>query len=137
MDSRSQWVVAKEDASEAKKTYDGLVSQLNILIHRGPDLQATLPFNNATDPTNGGEDESWRDATVIDALSLSPGQYSKLEEAGVTTIGQLEDLRAGDGLASIKGFGQATVDAIEDAVINWLATLPTGDDNATDEDEEQ
>jgi DNA-directed RNA polymerase alpha subunit len=117
IEARGEWASAKEDAAEAKKSYDGLVSQLQLLIGRGPDMQGKLEFPDDEEAT---PDDAWRDAQIVDALALSVGQYEKLEEAGITTVGQLEDLRAGDGLDSIKGFGQATIDKIEDQIIEWL-----------------
>ena len=65
----------------------------------------------------------------------------KLEGAGVTTIGELEDLRGGAGLTSIGGIGQATADKIEEQVLEWLSENrdkfgEAVDDNPTDEDDD-
>lgn len=67
---------------------------------------------------------AWR-SIPISQLSLKASVEAKLLENDVTTIGQLEDLRAkgsgpGVGLRSVKGIGQAKADAIEDALLAWL-----------------
>jgi len=113
----------KESASEAKKRCDTLAEELEDMIAHGPDMQAKLAFGDdeATEPKATQAMLAWRDVQVADALSLPVGQYDKLEDLGICTMGQLEDLRGGDGLASIKGFGQATVDRIEDKIIEWLS----------------
>lgn len=63
---------------------------------------------------------AWR-SIPIEQLGLKAALQAKLIDSGISTIGQLEDLRAShDGLKSIKGVGQAKADAIEEAVLNWL-----------------
>lgn len=120
---------SKADASAKKKFVDELGKRLSYLISRGPEFQQKLLFA-ASEKSDQAEpvtppatqpDNSWRNAPVADALSLTAKQLERLEEAGVRTIGQLEDLRGGDGLGSIHGFGQATVDKIEDQVLEWLS----------------
>lgn len=60
-------------------------------------------------------------------LELTDKQAEKLEEAGINTVGQFEHLRTGqmdgypDGLRSLKGVGQKTVDAWEDQMVEWLS----------------
>ena len=111
-----EWTQLKGDASEAKKEYDQAVSELTYLISRGPDRQKKLPFEDST----SGEVLGWREALVSESLGLTAKILEKLEDAGVRTIGELEDLRAGDGLTSIGGIGQATADKIEEQVLEWL-----------------
>jgi hypothetical protein len=67
-----------------------------------------------------GDPDAWR-STPVSALLLPASTMAKFIEGGYTTIGQLEDLRAGAGLRSIKGIGQKKADAIEDAILNWLS----------------
>jgi len=120
---------SKADASAKKKFVDELGKRLSYLIARGPEFQQKLPFASSEKPVQAEAesppapqpDNSWRNAPVAEALSLTAKQLERLEEAGVRTIGQLEDLRGGDGLGSIRGFGQATVDKIEDQVLEWLS----------------
>ena len=109
-----EWEQAKGDASEAKKNYDEAVAKLRYIISRGPDKQAKLDFdqNNSTE---------WRDQTVESELGLTAKEIEKLAEAGIETIGQLEDLRGGDGLMSVRGIGRATADKIENHLLDWLS----------------
>jgi hypothetical protein len=112
-----EWTQLKGDASEAKKEYDQAVSELSYLISRGPEKQQKLPFVDSTD----GESLAWRDIMVEESLGLTAKILEKLEDAGVRTIGELEDLRAGAGLTSIGGIGQTTADKIEEQVLEWLS----------------
>lgn len=75
-----------------------------------------------TEPTT--ENDAWRSAPFTE-LGLKLKQNDLFEEAGIKTIGQLEDLRArianGDYSAQWpKGVGPATITEIEDRVIDWL-----------------
>lgn len=64
---------------------------------------------------------------ISDVLELTDKQFEKLEDAGVRTVGQFEHLRSGqkpdypDGLRSLKGVGEKTVDAWEDQMVEWLS----------------
>lgn len=111
-----EWTQLRGDASEAKKEYDQTVAELTHLINRGPDYQRKLEF----DDTEDGETLAWREEPIASNLGLSAKVLEKLEEAGIETIGQLEDRRAGDGLTSITGIGQATADKIEQQILDWL-----------------
>jgi len=112
-----EWSQLKGDASEAKKEYDQAVAELTYLINRGPERQHKLPFTDSTD----GEVLGWREASIAESLGLTAKVLEKLEDAGVTTIGHLDDLRAGDGLTSVGGIGQSTTDKIEEQVLEWLS----------------
>jgi hypothetical protein len=131
-----EWTQLKGDASEAKKEYDQAVSELTYLISRGPDNQRKLPFTDSTD----GESLAWREQDIAGSLGLTAKVLEKLEDAGVRTIGELEDLRAGAGLTSIGGIGQATADKIEEQVLEWLTEnrdkLGEVVDDSTDEDQD-
>lgn len=112
----AEWEFLKDKTSAAKKTVDEISKRLSYLIARGPEKQHKLPFEDSTK----GEVLKWREASVAESLGLTTSILEKLGSAGVTTIGELEDLRAGSGLRSIKGIGQATVDKIEAQVLEWL-----------------
>ena len=113
---------AKLEASNAKKYYEQLQSRLNSLIAQGPNPQKELQF-----PEEQSSADSWKDVPISDAIELTDKQFEKLEAAGVRTVGQFEHLRSGqmdgypDGLRSVKGIGEKTVDAWEDQIVNWLA----------------
>lgn len=111
---------AKSEAKAAKEVWERSVERLRSLIRSGPGQQQRLPFVD-DDP------EEWRAVPIGDILNLTEKQAEKLEAAGVKTIGQFEELRAGqvdgypDGLLSLDRVGQATVDQWEEQVVDWLA----------------
>ena len=107
----------KEQTSEAKKSYELAVLKLRQAVAR---LTAGDPEPLFSQADGGGGGDKWRQCG-IDRLNLAASINAKLAEADVLTIGDLEDLRAGKGLRSIAGIGQATVDKIENAVIDWLS----------------
>jgi hypothetical protein len=115
----------KADAAHAKKRYEQLQGKLNSLISQGPNPQKELPF--AEEPTEPIVGDAWKDTPISDAIELTDKQFDKLEDIGVRTVGQFEHLRSGqmdgfpDGLRSVKGVGEKTVDAWEDQIVNWLA----------------
>lgn len=117
---------AKAEAKFCKEDLDCAAMELSTLIADGlakPDPQKELPFDTASPDVV----PNWETVPITEALKLTAKQREKLEEIGIKTIGQFEFLRAGrdpvypDGLRSIKGFGAATVDAMENDIVNWLA----------------
>lgn len=123
-----------------KKRRDCLTEELSQLISDGPTpvRRETKPAagetNQASSETNQAipkgqqkpqpvnDSTEWR-AVPLDKLELKKGVHSKLEDAGVETIGQLEDLRAAIANGKKewpKGIGAAKITEIEDAIINWL-----------------
>jgi len=68
--------------------------------------------------------DAWR-ARPTSELDLGDALTERLNEAGVDTIGALEDLRAKIAIGHDKwpkGIGTAKITKIEDAVVRWLAT---------------
>jgi len=113
-------------AKAAKKDLELASLELSTLISDGPQVpspQKELPFpDESTSPAN-----DWQLTPITDVLKLTQTQREKLEAAGITTIGRLEHVRGGQdpdyprGLQSIKGFGEKTIDAIENDVIEWIS----------------
>lgn len=110
--------MAKSETKVAKEHLESLQAKLYSLISEGPkkpDPQLELPFN-----------DEWKETPIEQVLQLTAKQYEKIEAAGVKTIGEFEHLRSGqnpdypNGLRSIKGFGDATIDAMENDVVEWL-----------------
>ncbi len=147
--SSAQWDydVAKGKAKEAKERLELVSLELSNLITEGPrrpDPQKKLPFDLAS-PEATPEDEpgdpsvEWQKTPITGILTLTDKQRDKLEEAGIWTIGQFEHVRGGrhadypEGLRSIKGVGEKTVDKWEDEVIEWLAK--NAREEATESDE--
>ena len=68
-------------------------------------------------------DDAWR-SVHLSELNLKTKLQERLEEAGIETIGRLEDLRAEISQGREKwpkGIGKAKITEIEDAVIAWLS----------------
>jgi len=113
---------AKSEASAAKRRWEQLQAKLTSLIAQGANPQPELPFPEETVPT-----EDWKSVAIESVLELTDKQAEKLEEAGIKTVGQFEHLRSGqmdgypDGLRSLKGVGQKTVDAWEEQIVEWLS----------------
>ena len=125
---------AKAIAKCAKETLEIRQAHLSNLISDGPkipDQQLELPFND--------DRPNWDQVPVTEAIKITESQAEKLEAAGVKTMGRLEFVRAGNdpdyprGLRSIKGFGEKTIDAIENDIVEWLSKnlkpLESDDDN--------
>ena len=113
---------AKASAKCAKETLEIRQAHLSNLISHGPEIpnpQLELPFDD--------DRPNWESVPVTEAIKLTESQAEKLEAAGVTTMGRLEFVRAGNdpdysrGLRSIKGFGDKTIDAIENDIVEWLS----------------
>jgi|688.fasta_scaffold495011_3 hypothetical protein len=114
----------KAEAASEKLRYESLQEQLNSLISQGANPQRELAFpEHAADEQNP---ETWKDVPISEVIVLTPKQIEKLEAAGVKTMGQFEHLRSGqmdgfpDGLNSVKGVGQKTVDEWEEQALKWL-----------------
>lgn len=109
--------LAEGDAKRAKKNHEAAVDALQELIRRGPTTQMNLPFKDDADLSPEQKRErAWHEmlggALIQDAIALKPKQLERLQEAGVKTMLDMENLRAGKmqdyprGLLSIKGFGE-------------------------------
>lgn len=125
---------AKSALKDAKGEYDSAVDSLRSLI-RGMlnDLDRPL-LNQSTDEPDPEQDPDpdaespgpkvdWT-VVPVSEISLPSGILNKLEENGVTTIGQLENLRAEVSMGKEKwpkGIGPAKVSTIEDRVLSWLS----------------
>lgn len=139
--------ITKEQAAGKKKWLELVANHLSCLIADGPqrpDPQKKLPFDaaspEATPADEPGEPSvEWQKTPITEILTLTDKQRDKLEEAGIWTIGQFEHVRGGrhvdypDGLRSIKGVGEKTVDKWEDEVVEWLAK--NAREEATESDE--
>jgi hypothetical protein len=113
----------KSETNHAKKQYELLQNKLNSLIAQGANPQRELPFEDPEGPSP----ELWRDVPIGEAIQMTEKQAEKLEAAGVKTVGQFEHLRSGqmdgfpDGLRSVKGIGEKTVDEWEDQILDWMS----------------
>lgn len=127
----------KADLRAAKGEYDAAVESLRSLCKavREDESKPLMPAFMAAEEkaaTEGAAAEaeaaaepsdSWRDAPIGD-LAIPDGLIEKLFEAGIDTVGELEDLRAEISQGKSKwpkGIGPAKVTTIEEAVLQWLA----------------
>lgn len=122
---------AKENCKTIKRSWEEAVSTLTLLCDSAKTGQKLLlPIDERPqededegDDDVGEDDDAWRD-TPLDDLAVSDGSLKLLRQAGVDSLGQLEDLRRdiSEGRAEWpKGIGEAKVTHIEDAVVQWLA----------------
>lgn len=130
----------KSELKLARSNYEAAVGSLRSLCQAIQNDQ-TRPLmrefqeadkkavSNATGNGDGNsdddddDDDDWRN-TPLSELAILDGILEKLYEAGVNTVGELEDLRASisNGKAKWpKGIGSVKVSAIEDAILQWLA----------------
>lgn len=122
----------KAAAGASKKRWEEAVANLRSLIRRGPNPQQDLPFPN-----------DWRTTPIGEAIELTEKQAELLESAGVQTIEDFENLRAGKnkdypgGLTDLPRVGQATVDKWEEQIVEWMSKAETvaEDDPEAVEDE--
>lgn len=109
----------KATASAAKSAWQAAVELLRSTIRRGPDAQMQLPLAGAGDAEDFAAAMA---ADIIDAFPhLTGNQVDLLDDAGVRTVSELEQLRAVAGLRSVKGFGEAKADKLEDMLLDYLA----------------
>lgn len=115
--------IAKSKAKAAKESLESLQLELSCLITDGPrvpDPQQTLPFEDA-------EADDWKRTDIQVVLKLTEKQREKLEAAGIVTLGEFEHVRScqhpdyPNGLQSIKGIGEKTIDAMENDVVEWMS----------------
>lgn len=129
MEAYSSYLKSKAETAVVKKAYEALSGGLQSLIFGGPDAQLTLPGMDA-------EDDSWRFFAIEDAIHLTDKQLEKFAEYGVGTMGELEDLRANEGLRAVEGIGEKAADKIEEQMLDWLAQNRTAEPDSDDTEEE-
>lgn len=112
--ANKEYLVSKEETAALKKAYEGKAETLQWLISAGPNAQLTLPGMNE-------DTEAWRSVPLEDAIRLTAKQIEKFADSGVGTMGELEDLRANEGLLAVEGIGEKAADGIEEAMLDWLA----------------
>ncbi len=123
---------AEEFHKAANKRYKAARDEYDGIKNRGPEILPLFDNNQPAPETEvepaiaadaGQVNDDWRRAGIeeLQRHGIKAGMTDKLVEDGITTIGQLEDLRAGAGLKSIKGIGQGKADKIEEAVLAWLS----------------
>jgi hypothetical protein len=113
-----EYEAAKSSAAAAKSLWTEAVARLRECIRRGPDQQLPLPMGDGAAAAAG----DFMKTDVMDAFpTLTGTQIELLDDAGIRTVQQLEDRRAGAGLRSIKGIGEAKAYALEDMLLDFIA----------------
>lgn len=151
VDASMRYYRLRDDTKAAKKQMEAAAEELQELRDNPVDMQmplfdgdaaaATLHTGAACAGASVGNDGSaadghaadsnaapasrdpdvWRRASISE-LGLPPKMTEALIEAGIATIGALEDRRATPkGLRSVPGIGPAKVDRITDAAVGWLS----------------
>lgn len=111
-----EYEAAKAAASAAKSLWSEAVSRLRESIRRGPDPQLGLPLA-----------DDFRSAEIWFALTLTKRQAEMLEEAGIVTVQDYEnvrwrkDKRFPNGLADVPGIGQALIEKWEEELLDYIA----------------
>lgn len=132
----------KGELKEAKEAYDDAVNDLRKLA-RGARQDRSRPlFDRSKSTAADGQPQLGRHADVFAAPGVTPGASTawrsrsiaeldlgdalseRLENSGISTIGQLQDMQEQIALGREKwpkGIGAAKITKIEDAVIAWLS----------------
>jgi hypothetical protein len=111
-----EYEAAKAAASAAKSLWSEAVSRLRESIRRGPDPQLGLPLA-----------DDFRSAEIGFALTLTKRQAEILEDAGIVTVQDYEnvrwrkDKRFPNGLADVPGIGQALIEKWEEELLDYIA----------------
>jgi len=143
----------KAESSLAKKQLDEAASALSLCISQGPpkpDPQKTLPFDDEGNPVDASTpapnvatpaEDAWKSVKIGEAITLTPKQADILEQHGIRTVGQFEEVRSGqlrdypNGLASLKGVGGVTITKWEDEIVNWWMKHARETQQAADSDQ--
>jgi outer membrane murein-binding lipoprotein Lpp len=110
-----EYEAARSGAAAAKSLWSEAVSRLRECIRRGPDPQLPLPLA-----------DDFMQATIGAALTLTDRQFETLEDAGISTVQDFEDLRSGrytdypGGIQDLPGIGRAIADRWEDEILDWI-----------------
>ncbi len=129
------WLDAKGTAAARKKTYEGALEELQAVIRRNP-LQPKL-FDDSDTVDTGSQ---WREMCISTLIGddVTEKQVEKLENHGIHTLGQLQQLMEKEGTfwsKEIKGIGEKAATAIEDALNAIVVATETGTEAGDDYEE--
>jgi len=126
--AEEEWEAAKAQAKLRKEMYDDAVMRLRSIIrkHRMPDAPL---FDQRNDDEPATDPDAWRSSPLTKCLtSVKPAIIEKLEGAGITNAGQLADWQGKDHEPKVQGVGDAAIQAIDDAMVEFMATLAKSED---------
>ena len=117
----------KHESKSIKVNIKAARLRLTRMINGEPEEQLDLPLEDGEEAT---ADVNERHAALLaapieTALKLTTKQMDKLTDAGVQTVGQFEQLRAGNreyprGLLDLPGVAEATITKWEDQIVEFL-----------------
>lgn len=117
-DEKAAWLIAKEKAADAKKSYDAAVDGLlRVIRHHTEGVKALPLFDKPGPEPAPDEPAGWRE-TPLSGLGLSDGILKALAEHAppILTLGHLTDFTNGrdNQLTDIKGIGEAKAEEIRE-----------------------
>lgn len=124
----------QHDAKEAKEAWQASVGDLRRSIRRGPAIKMPAQLPLPMDSESLDDHEKKLAEPITKVLKLTNKQTEKLEDLGVKTVGDFENLRAGKfkdypgGLIDVNGIGEATITKWEDQIIDFLQQSDESDD---------
>lgn len=131
----ADYLSSKETTNDLKKQFDGAQARVRAIVRRGTELdQGTLPF---TEDQMDDDPEPLIDeggAMPVGSIGLTAKQVALFAEADVKTVADLEGLMNGEGIDSVPGFGQVTVDKITDKYMAFREQHPVPVPEETDEE---
>ena len=131
---RIDYLASKEETKSLKGVFEAALSELQLLIEKGPDKQLPLPgMETAAAAAPPKPDESWRKAT-LDELGLTGAIAKALaeNEPPLTTLGAISDWTKEYRLIDVKGIGEAKADDIEEALEDYWRRNPQQPENAAE-----
>lgn len=145
-EAEREYLRAKASAKELKEAYEDRVHSLRAIIRAyRNDANRPLLHQKVEVEISAKPDNSWRDLLIAE-LKVSESIITKLNEAGIENLGQLQDYSASnDGLNGIKGIGSAAREKVSEAFDQFWADHPEycgatpavlGESIASDEGEE-
>lgn len=140
-EAEDEWSQRKEAAKIAKQRYEQCVRSLRAAVRRRDDPQQELPFG---DEPEAGDDQQ-PDTVPFDEgagqpigeLGMTKSETETLIEHDIKTVGDLEQVMRSDEWwhRNIKGFGEAKVTKLTDALMEFRKQYPVPSVESSDDGE--
>lgn len=114
----------KHESKRLKTNIKAARLRLSRMINGEPEDQLDLPLEDGEIATS--EHAALLAMPIEEAITLTEKQMDKLTDAGVQTVGQFEQLRAGNreyprGLLDLPGVAEKTITKWEEQIIEFLS----------------
>ena len=119
-----EYDLSKGETARLKKIWEDKEKRLHDAIDEANSPQGRLPFGETAGseaPWDGADDPRAKVPVIELGGNLTPSMLKKLDAAGIVTIEDLVRFHAEKGLHNIKGFGEAAVTKLEDALEAFIA----------------